>query len=117
MLYFASIAITFFITFALQSLTILLFKHSTFMRIVPLGMFLVPFPEITSVIIGIPELISPELLAPPLIPRLVILLSILIGDILGWVMGFYFRKIIDKEHKEMIAKYAEESERDNNQTD
>lgn len=112
MQHITSVILVFLVAFTFQSLTILLFKRSIFMRIVPLSMFIVPFSGIWEVVSN-----SPELLTPTLISWLYILIPLLIGDILGWIMGFHFRKIIDKEYKETSAKYDEEYERDNDQTD
>ena len=98
--------------FTFQSLVILLFKRSIFMKIVPLTMFIVPFSCIWEEVSN-----SPELFIPTLISWLDILIPLLIGDILGWIMGLHFRKIIDKEHKEMNAKYEEEHERGNDKTE
>lgn len=107
-----SIILVFLIAFTFQSLFILLFKRSTFMKIAPLAMFVVPISGIWEVVSN-----SPELFTQTLISWLDILIPLLLGNILGWVMGFHFRRIIDKEYKEMIAKYEEEYERDHDQTE
>ncbi len=112
MQHITSIILVFLIAFTFQSLFTLLFKRSTFMKIAPLSMFVVT-------ISGIWEVVShfPELFTQTLISWLDILIPLLLGNILGWIMGFHFRNIIDKEYKEMIVKYDEEYERDNDQTD
>jgi len=107
-----SVILVFLVTFTFQSLFILLFKRSILMKISPLAMFIVPISGIWEVISH-----SPELFAPTLISWLDILIPLLLGNILGWIMGFHFRRIIDKEYKEMIAKYEEEYERDHDQTE
>lgn len=107
-----SIVLVFLIAFTFQSLTILLFKHSVFIKLVPLAMFIVSFSGIWEIVTH-----SPDLFTQTLISWLDLFIPLLIGDILGWIMGFHFRKIIEKEYKEMIAKYEKECERDNNQTD
>ena len=112
MQHITSVILVFLVTFTFQSLTILLFKRSIFMKFIPLAMFIVPFSAIWEVVSK-----SPELFTPTLISWLDILIPFLFGDILGWIMGFHFRRIIAKEYKEMIAKYEKEYERDNNQTD
>lgn len=112
MQHITSVILEFLVAFTFQSLTILLFKRSIFIKIIPLAMFIVPFSGIWEVVSN-----SSELLTSTLISWLDILIPLLLGNILGWIMGFHFRKIIDKEYKEMIAKYDEEYERDNDQTD
>lgn len=111
MQHITSVILAFLIAFTFQSLTILLFKRSIFMRIVPLSMFIVPFSGIWEVVSH-----SPDLFTQTLISWLDILIPLLLGDILGWIMGFRFKKILEKEYKEMIAKYEEEYKRDNDQT-
>ncbi len=107
-----SLILTFLVPFTFQSLTILLFKRSILMKIAPLAMFIVPISGIWEVVSN-----SPELFTQTLISWLDILIPLLLGDILGWIMGFHFRKIVDKEYKEMITKYEEEYERDHDQTE
>ena len=107
-----SIILVFLIAFTFQSLTILLFKRSVFIKLVPLAMLIVPFSSICETVIH-----SPDLFTQTLISWLDFLIPLLLGDILGWIMGFHFRRIIDKEYKEMIAKYEEEYERDHDQTE
>ena len=106
------LVLVFLIAFTLQSLTVMLCKRSLLMKILPLALFIVPVSGIWEVVSQ-----SPELFTSTLISWLDILIPLLLGDILGWIMGFHFRKIIAKEYKEMIAKYEEEYERDNDQTE
>lgn len=96
-----SVILAFLFGFTFQSFTILLFRRSIFMRIVPLTMFIVPFS-------GIWEVVShfPYMFVQTLILWLDILIPLLLGDILGWIIGFRFKKVFD-----------EEDERNNEKTD
>ncbi len=79
----------FLISFTFQSLFIIGSGHSTLLKILPLGMFIVPFSAIWEVVSHFPELFTQTVFS-----WLDLLIPLVIGDILGWIMGLYFKKLL-----------------------
>ena len=94
-----SVILAFLLGFTFQSFTILLFRRSIVMRIVPLTMFIVPLCEIWEVVSHFPDMF-----AQTLILWLDILIPLLLGDILGRIIGFRFKKVLDEEEERNNGK-------------
>ena len=102
-----SITYAFLIALAFQSLFILFSGRNTLIKILPLGMFIVPISGIWEVVSHFPNLFTQTVLS-----WLDILIPLVIGDILGWIMGLYFKKLLN------ATKTGEGNyENDNNKTE
>lgn len=84
-----SITYAFLIALAFQSLFIIFSGRSTLIKILPLGMFIVPISDIWEVVSHFPNLFTQTVFS-----WLDILIPLVIGDILGWIMGLYFKKLL-----------------------
>ena len=102
----------FLYAFTLQSLPILLFKDVVFMRLLPLVMLLMPFSGIFEAVNQ-----SPVLFPDTPVSRLGLFIPIFLGNILGWIAGLRFRKIIDREYTAFLNKHKEAFDKDNDLTD
>ena len=86
-----ALVLMFLVPFVIQSLP-LVYSRSTLYKVLPLVMFLVPLECIVEMAwdCGDPW--------EALTKYAVILLPMTAGNILGWVLGLHFRKIVDHEH-------------------
>ena len=77
-------------SFTMQSMP-LVFSRSTLYKVLPMVMFLVPLQCISDMAWETGDLFGTAA------EYAVILLPMIIGNILGWVIGFRFHKILDAE--------------------
>lgn len=95
-----ALVLMFLVPFVLQSLP-LVYSRSTLYKVLPLVMFLVPLECIVEMAwdCGDPW--------EALTKYAVILLPMTAGNVLGWVLGLHFRKIVDREHTVHTAEDTE----------
>ena len=89
-----SVTLAFLIAFAFQSLFILFSRRSALIKFFPLVMFIVPISGIYETAIRHPELFTQTVLS-----WLDIIIPLVIGEVLGWIMGLYFKKLLKPKQR------------------